>query len=507
MPWKVIEKAGTFCVFKLGADNEPMGEAIHCHATHDEAAAQARALYASEAKAAVKFSNADETDIEGLLAPYGGCFNGKDITGEFFSAKTNFALDFFPLDARPVLYHHGLDPKTGIAVVGRMKSVSRDEMGLWMTAQLDAHNEYYGAIKELIKQGKLGLSSGSMRHLVEVNPKSGEILCWPLIEGSLTPTPANPMAEVDFATAKSHFKAIGVEMPDESFLEGLKAKLTAAQEKELSDADFAYIDSQGGRHLPMHDAAHVRNALARFDQTTFESDAAKEKARKKLMAAAQAMGIEVASPGKTVLQPKDTLTVASGSGNTTVLTIWPNAVSVKAIPWEDVRSDCNHMLSEQMANADPFSDSHGYVYVEETYTDHVIACISKDGQERYFSIPFTLGEDGHVAGMGQAEEVEETYVPVKPAMSNMPMAMHADMAKTYATSLLERTKDLQERRVKEGRMISSANRKRLGQCIGDMRKACDEMQGLIDGAEPQPAKAASARLQIELLKLYAATIN
>ncbi|MBI2934678.1 MAG: hypothetical protein HYY29_03805 [Chloroflexi bacterium] len=489
MPWKALVKKnnGQYCVFKIGADNEPMGEAIHGHATHDEAAAQARALYASEAKA-VKFANAEETDIHGLLAPNGGCFNGKDIAGEFFSAKTNFALDWFPPDARPLLFHHGLDPKTGIAVVGRMKAVSQDEMGLWMTAQLDAHNEYYGAIKELIKQGKLGLSSGSMRHLVEVNPKSGEILRWPLIEGSLTPTPANPMAEVDFATAKSHFKAIGVDIPDE---DDLKAKLTAAQEKELSDADFAYIDSQGGRHLPLHDEAHVRNALARFDQTQFESEMAKEHAKKKLMAAAHRMGIDVAAEGKSGMSDADVKATPS----------------IKAIPFEDVRRECEQMMDHNMAHADPFNERPGYSYVEETYADHVIACVHVNGQCRYFNVPFTLGEDGHVVEMGQPEEVEETYVPVKPAMSKMPMGMHADVAKAYATSLLERTKDLQERRVKEGRMISTANRKRLMQCVGDMRKACDEMQSLVDSAEPQPAKAASARLQIELLKLYAATIN
>lgn len=479
MPWKVLEKNGQYCVFKLGADNEPMGEALHCHATQEEAAAQARALYASEAKA-VKFANAEETELVGCLAPVGGPFNGQDITHEHFSNNTNFYLEWFPEPStRPLLFHHGLDPDVKAAVVGRIHGLEfKTDMGLWMRAQLDAHNEYYGAIKELIKQGKLGLSSGSMRHLVEVNPKSGEILRWPLIEGSLTPTPANPMAEVDFATAKSHFKAIGVDMPDE---DDLKAKLTAAQEKNLSDADFAYIDSQGGRHLPMHDAAHVRNALARFDQTQFESEEAKNKAKKKLMAAAHSMGIDVASEGK--------------------------SVPLKAIPWEDVRRECERMIGMNMMQANPFSEAIGYAYVEETYSDHVVACVHKDSQERYFIIPFTLGEDGHVAAMGQAEEVEETYVPVKPAMSSMPMGMHADMAKAYATSLLERTKDLQERRVKEGRMLSTANRKRLGECLNGMRKACDEMQGLLDSAEPQPAKAASARLQIELLKLYAATIN
>lgn len=72
---------------------------------------------------------------------------------------------------------------------------------------------------------------------------------------------------------------------------GDRATLSADEEKKLSDSDFAYIDSNGGRHLPIHDASHVRNALARFDQTHFESDDAKKAAKAKIDAAAKKFGI------------------------------------------------------------------------------------------------------------------------------------------------------------------------------------------------------------------------
>ena len=61
----------------------------------------------------------------------------------------------------------------------------------------------------------------------------------------------------------------------------------------LKKSDFAYVDSEGGEHLPIHDASHVRNAMARFNQTHFESKAAKERARKKILAAAKRYEIEV----------------------------------------------------------------------------------------------------------------------------------------------------------------------------------------------------------------------
>jgi HK97 family phage prohead protease len=73
---------------------------------------------------------------------------------------------------------------------------------------------------------------------------------------------------------------------------GIKAKLDAADRNALEDSDFAYIDSDGGRHLPIHDAAHVRAAMARFNQTHFESASAKEAARRKILAAAKKFGID-----------------------------------------------------------------------------------------------------------------------------------------------------------------------------------------------------------------------
>jgi class 3 adenylate cyclase len=59
----------------------------------------------------------------------------------------------------------------------------------------------------------------------------------------------------------------------------------------LKDSAFAYVDSQGRRRLPIHDAPHVRNALARFEQVSFEDDAARERAREKLLRAAARFGV------------------------------------------------------------------------------------------------------------------------------------------------------------------------------------------------------------------------
>jgi class 3 adenylate cyclase len=67
--------------------------------------------------------------------------------------------------------------------------------------------------------------------------------------------------------------------------------LSASARSRLPDSAFAYIDSQGVRRLPINDAAHVRNALARFDQVGFESDEARARARDRVLRAAKRYGI------------------------------------------------------------------------------------------------------------------------------------------------------------------------------------------------------------------------
>jgi hypothetical protein len=71
------------------------------------------------------------------------------------------------------------------------------------------------------------------------------------------------------------------------------ADLTAKKRDSLPKSQFAYVDRDGGEHLPIHDDSHVRNAIARFNQTDFESKKAKEAARKKIVAAAKRHKIEI----------------------------------------------------------------------------------------------------------------------------------------------------------------------------------------------------------------------
>jgi class 3 adenylate cyclase len=69
------------------------------------------------------------------------------------------------------------------------------------------------------------------------------------------------------------------------------ARLDSTKRADLPNSAFAYVDSRGRRRLPIHDEAHVRNALARFSQVNFEDERARERARKRLLNAAKKHGI------------------------------------------------------------------------------------------------------------------------------------------------------------------------------------------------------------------------
>jgi len=69
------------------------------------------------------------------------------------------------------------------------------------------------------------------------------------------------------------------------------AKLDARHRKRLRDTDFAYVDPNGRRRLPINDESHVRNALSRFNQVIFEEEGARDRARTRLLKAAKRYGI------------------------------------------------------------------------------------------------------------------------------------------------------------------------------------------------------------------------
>jgi uncharacterized protein DUF6582 len=76
------------------------------------------------------------------------------------------------------------------------------------------------------------------------------------------------------------------------------AELDAKDRDKLRKSQFAYVDKSGEGHLPINDESHIRNAMARWNQTDFESASKKEGARRKIVGAARKHGIEVSKDDK-----------------------------------------------------------------------------------------------------------------------------------------------------------------------------------------------------------------
>jgi len=66
--------------------------------------------------------------------------------------------------------------------------------------------------------------------------------------------------------------------------------MTTAQKDDLKASDFAFPDE---RKEPLTDAAHVRNAVARFNQVEGVSDAERDRAWKRIRAAAKKHDVEI----------------------------------------------------------------------------------------------------------------------------------------------------------------------------------------------------------------------
>lgn len=118
-----------------------------------------------------------------------------DLTDDYFDAKT----EIYFADSLPVLYQHGMDKEVGKRVIGS-GNPKRDDVGVWLEAQLNMRDEYEKAIYGMAEKGKLGWSSGAVAHLVEREQgeagKAFHIKSWFIGEASLTPTPAEPRNSV-----------------------------------------------------------------------------------------------------------------------------------------------------------------------------------------------------------------------------------------------------------------------------------------------------------------------
>lgn len=186
---------------------------------------------------AVKILSTNGT--KATVGGYGVVFGGVDLEGETFTPNTNFMLDLVP--NKPVFYHHGQNASVQKSIIGGVTVVKADDIGLWIEAELEMSRQYVDGVLDLVKMGRLGWSSGSVTHLAE--REGGIIKSWPIVEFSLTPTPAEPrtlgverlkaLAELDPALSAL------VKAAEESGAEAQAQTETPEITKSLGDLDMS----------------------------------------------------------------------------------------------------------------------------------------------------------------------------------------------------------------------------------------------------------------------------
>lgn len=126
-----------------------------------------------------------------------GSNNQRDLTNEFFTAKTDFESAYTRSGFLHLDWEHGLaddrhEPgRDDVLGFVDWKTAKVDDNGLFVERVLSRSARYAREILELIQAGVIGSSSEAVGRDV-VKSADGEILRWPLMRDALTVTPAEP---------------------------------------------------------------------------------------------------------------------------------------------------------------------------------------------------------------------------------------------------------------------------------------------------------------------------
>lgn len=224
-------------------DEETKFKVAHTAAGNCQRSTSKRSPLAMTLDMTVKFAEGSDTIIEGYGVPF-----GLDLDGQQFTPATERHHEWFPKGGRPILVDHGFDPTIKFTSIGQELSTEAREEGDWVRAQLDKASKYYSRVKQLIEAGKVGWSSAAPDHKVKI-AKDGTIERWPVIEYSLTTTPAKPNS-VAFAMKSALAAEIleGIEDPTNTVKQAA-AELAADVKQPTSDPEPESLADQSERVL------------------------------------------------------------------------------------------------------------------------------------------------------------------------------------------------------------------------------------------------------------------
>ena len=221
MPWTIESSGGRECVYRADSDGNAIGEPLQCYDNTEDAQAYLAALEANVHHGkhwyhvepeAVKAANGV---VEGYLVRTTSP-ERRDLYTEWFSQNTDYVKGAYPVIGSPFLFEHGHDQSVGPIPIGRFIDVTwTDDNSVyakavnefatnyrkwldglaqpdeWKQQQEEIARQYERILDEMFQEGILKFSSGSLPAGVKVGA-TGEILRWPIVEGSATTHPADP---------------------------------------------------------------------------------------------------------------------------------------------------------------------------------------------------------------------------------------------------------------------------------------------------------------------------
>ena len=211
---------------------------------------------------AIKASLVDDNHFRLLAIPFGGPLGGKDLDGEYFSAKTDIKPDWF--SERPVLWHHGQDEYMSDTVIGKATDLTKEDDGWWVDVWIKAGEKRAELVKRLAQKAPIFGSSGTIGYLRKAT-KAGEILVWPYVEQTLTTSPQNALSIAKPAKAwLDDFDDASIPVHDalKAFLtdlDNLGADLPLTSLGDIPTGDTA---AKAGRVLSARNERALREALA-----------------------------------------------------------------------------------------------------------------------------------------------------------------------------------------------------------------------------------------------------
>jgi HK97 family phage prohead protease len=277
MPWDLVKdhpacRAGEWAVVNRTAEQEGRHSIEGCHPTKERALAQQRALYANEPAAGQQtvtreveqmdelrrlFAQIEQKavtdqgagEITGFASVYGNVDLQDDVMEPGALAKS--ASDWSRSKSRvPLLDWHGDSISRIIGSVAQLKSISQ---GLWFRAGFTSDEQGQRA-RQLAKDGHLsGVSIGWMPIHQTVKTVGARLVRSVsearLLEISLTPVPANPLAQLASVKSLGEGKAIS-DAPWSNFTE---ADYTLEQWRRACLIEVGDTSTKAGYKLPVRE--------------------------------------------------------------------------------------------------------------------------------------------------------------------------------------------------------------------------------------------------------------